>query len=103
MSTEDRIYYDLAETINQTIGRKAVSPRRLSKIVAEAKMIRKTKGTMALMSYAQNLPYQFLSASEIETLRRSSKYREFSLRVIDLFVREKVVTPFEAMMLRRSV
>lgn len=100
---QDPLYQEVADLINSTTGRKAVSASRLQKLVLEAKYIRKTQGTMALMSFAQQLPYKFLSANEIETLKRSPKYREFSHRVIDLFVREGVISQFEAMMLRRSI
>ncbi|SDX99256.1 hypothetical protein [Thermoactinomyces sp. DSM 45892] len=100
---KDPLYRDVADLVNTTTGRRAVSASRLQKLVMEAKYVRKTQGTMGLMNYAQRLPYQFLSTNEIEMLRTSPRYREFSYRVIDLFVREGVISQFEAMMLRRAV
>ncbi|TCP70647.1 hypothetical protein [Baia soyae] len=100
---QDPLYKEVSHLVNSTTGRKAVSASRLQKLVMEAKYVRRTQGTMGLMNYAQRLPYQFLSTNEIEMLRRSPKYREFSHRVIDLFVREGVISQFEAMMLRRAV
>jgi hypothetical protein len=45
-------YKNLVDTINQTVGRKAVSVKKIKTLVAQGKKIRKQYGLTRLWSYA---------------------------------------------------
>jgi hypothetical protein len=99
----NQVYQDVVRTINQTLGRKAVSVEQLKSLVNQAKMIRRTKGVMALMSFASQLPYRLFTQQEIDQLQRSPRWSELSGKMIDLMVYEGVITPTEAGMLKRRL
>jgi len=96
-------YRELVQTLNQTVGRQAVTVDQLLALIAEAKKIRKMQGPFGLMSFASELPYRFLTHQEVERIQQSPRWYEFSNKMIDLMVQEGVVTPFEATMLKRNV
>jgi hypothetical protein len=97
------LYREVARTINQTVGRNAISADQLAGLVKEAKQVRKRRGSAGLMKYARELPYRFLTEEEVYKLKQSPRYRELSYKMIDLMVVEQVITPFEAMLLKRQV
>ncbi|SFJ61360.1 hypothetical protein [Thermoflavimicrobium dichotomicum] len=97
------LYQEIADGINQTVGRKAVTVGKLKQIVKEGKQIRRTQGMMALWQYAQNIPYRFLTSEEAEMLRNSPRFRELSNKTLELLVMEGVITPLEGKMFRRYI
>jgi hypothetical protein len=101
--SREREYQEIADSINQLVGRQAVSSKKIKSIVKEAKYIRKTEGTAGLLRFATALPYQFFTPQELEYIQTTSQYRELSARLIDLLIAEGVISSFEAMFLRRQV
>jgi 3-methyladenine DNA glycosylase Tag len=96
-------YTEIADSINQMVGRQAVTPKKIKSVIKEAKHIRKTQGTPGLLRFATALPYQFFTPQELEYIQTTPQYRELSARMIDLLVAEGVISSFEAMFLRRQV
>lgn len=96
----EQIYKDTAKAINQELGRKAVSAEYLMQLVQEAKKIRQTKGTQGLIEFGSNLPNKLFTENEIRQLKRSPQYRATLAKLIDLLVYERVINPFEAMLLK---
>jgi hypothetical protein len=103
MNNNDALYQDLVNTINQIVGRRAVSVKKMKLLIAEAKRIRRQHGVMGLWSYAQRLPEHFFTHEEIEKLQHSPKLYELSDKLVDAMVVEKVITPVEARMIKRSI
>lgn len=103
MSHNDHVYQDVARTINQTVGRKAVTVEQMKSLVKEAKVVRRTQGVMGLWAFASQIPYRFFTEKEIEKLKQSPRWYELSSKMIDLMVQEKVITPMEAKMLKRHL
>jgi hypothetical protein len=99
----DTVYKNLVDTINQTVGRKAVSLKKIKTLVAEGKRIRKQYGLTGLWSYASQLPYHFFTKEEIKKLKESPRWNELSYKTIDAMVEEGVINPMEARMIKRSV
>jgi hypothetical protein len=100
----DTVYKNLADTINQTVGRKAVSVKKIKTLVADGKRIRKQYGLTGLWLYASlQLPYHFFTKKEIEKLKKSPRWNELSYKTIDAMVVEGVINPMEARMIKRSV
>jgi len=97
------LYMDLARTINQTLGRKAIHPERIRQAVKEAKRIKRYGGTAELIHYATHLYETWFTPEEVEMLKRSPRKKELSYRMIDLLIMEKVLTPAQGMMLKRMV
>ena len=52
-------YQSLADYINQTLSRKAISARKIDALVREAKRIRQQQGLMGLWNFASQLPARF--------------------------------------------
>jgi hypothetical protein len=100
--SREREYQEIADSINQLVGRQAVTPKKIKNIVKEAKHIRKTQGTSGLLRYASALPYQFFTQQELDYIQTTPQYRDLSARLIDLLVAEGVISAFEAMFLRRQ-
>ncbi|RAL26136.1 hypothetical protein [Thermoflavimicrobium daqui] len=100
---KDVLYREIADGINQTVGRKAVSVEQLKKIVDEGKYIRQSQGSMALYQFAQEIPYRFLTEREAEKLKNSPNFSDLSTKTIELLLLERVITPFEARMMRRYI
>jgi hypothetical protein len=99
----DTVYKNLVDTINQTVGRKAVSVKKIKTLVAEGKRIRKQYGLTGLWSYTLQFPYHFFTKEEIEKLKKSPRWNELSYKTIDAMVAEGVINPMEARMIKRSV
>jgi hypothetical protein len=99
----DTVYKNLADTINQTVGREAVSVKKIKTLVAEGKRIRKQYGVTGLWSYASQLPYHFFTEEEIEKLQQSPRWYELSSKMIDALVAEGVINSMEASMIKRSL
>ena len=102
-SEANAFYKELAHNINRTLGRKAVSADRIRRGVKQAKQIRRTGGMTALLHFARGLAERLFSPEEVEKLKQSPRYREYSHRMIDLLVWEEVITRTEALMLIRAV
>jgi hypothetical protein len=100
VSKED-FYRELASEINRTLKRKAVTSKQIQDVVEQARYIRRSRGLMGLWAFASELPYRFFTHEEIELLKRSPKWHEFTSRMIDLMVIEGVITPAEAGLLKR--
>lgn len=96
-------YSDFVQAVNQTVGRKALTVDQLQQLIWEAKRIRQRYGVMGLMSFASDLPYRFFTHEEIEKMKNSPYYVEFSSKMIDLMVMEGVLTPMEARLLKRHL
>ncbi|MBN2908282.1 hypothetical protein JQC72_01945 [Polycladomyces sp. WAk] len=103
MNPDKVLYMDLARTINQTLGRKAIHPERIRQAVEEAKRIKRYGGTAELIHYATHLYETWFTPEEVEMLKRSPRKKELSYRMIDLLILEKVLTPAQGMMLKRMV
>ncbi|MBA4602410.1 hypothetical protein [Thermoactinomyces mirandus] len=101
MNQRDAFYRELAEEINRTVGRKAVSASKIKSLIRQAKQIRAVYGTAGLMSFARELPWRLFTPQEIERLQRSPRWPELSSKFVDAMVMEEVITPFEANMIRR--
>ncbi|MBA4494748.1 hypothetical protein ACFO25_17450 [Paenactinomyces guangxiensis] len=99
----NHVYQVVARTINQTLGRKAVTVDQIKSLVSQAKMIRRRQGVMGLLAFSQQIPYRLFTQEEIERLKRSPRWYELSSKMIDLMVTEGVLTPAEAGMLKRSI
>ncbi|MCH5584949.1 hypothetical protein MK805_08175 [Shimazuella sp. AN120528] len=99
----EREYQEISDSINQLVGRKAVTSKKIKNVINEAKHIRKTQGTSGLLRFASALPYQFFTPKELDHIQATPQYRELSNRLIDLLVVEGVISSFEAMFLRRQV
>jgi hypothetical protein len=99
----DMFYKNVVDTINQTVGRKAVSVKKIKTLVAQGKKIRKQYGMRRLWSYASQLPYQFFTKGEIAKLKKSPRWNEFSQKTIAAMVEEGLINPMEASMVKRSV
>ena len=103
MNQRNAFYEELAEEINRTVGRKAVSPGKIKSLIQQAKQIRRSYGKMGLWSFARELPWQICTPKEIDRLQRSPRWHELSNQFVDAMVMEGVITPFEANMIRRSL
>ncbi|MBA4544044.1 MULTISPECIES: hypothetical protein [Thermoactinomyces] len=103
MNNNDALYQDLVNTINQTVGRRAVSVRKMKQLIAEARRIRMQYGVMGLWSYAQQLPEHFFTREELEKLQNSPRLYELSDKMVDAMVVEQVITPTEARMIKRTI
>jgi hypothetical protein len=101
MNQRDAFYVELAEEINRTVGRNAVSPQKIKSLIKQAKQIRRSYGKMGLWAFARELPWQIFTPREIDRLQRSPRWHELSNRFVDAMVMEGVITPFEANMIRR--
>jgi hypothetical protein len=97
------LYHDLARTINRTLGRTVVTVEGIHRTVEEAKRVRQTGGTMALLQYVNGLSERLFSPVDVEKLKQSPRRTELSNRMLDLLVLEKVLTPGQAMMLKGMV
>jgi hypothetical protein len=99
----DTFYKNVVDTINQTVGRKAVSVNKIKTLVAEGKQIRKQYGLTRLWSYVLQLPNRFFTKGEIKKLMKSPRWNEFSHKTIAAMVEEGMIKPMEASMIKRYV
>lgn len=96
-------YQALADQINRTVSRKAVTAKEIDSLVRKAKRIRQTQGVFGLWNFASQLPSHFFTESEIERLRQSPEWFAFSRQFIQILIREGVITPWEARMIDRYI
>lgn len=101
--SREQTYQEIADEINQLVGRQAMTAKRLRSLIKEAKSIRAAQGTPGLIRFASSLPYQIFTQQELDYIQSTPQYRHLSGRLIDLLVAEGVVSPFEAMFLRKQV
>src|SRR5690606_10899972 len=97
------LYLEAAQHINRILRRKAVSVRRIHRLIEQAKQVRRSGGVLALLHFSTALAHRLFTPEEVERLKQSPRYRELSHRLIDLMVEEQVITRREAMMLKRAV
>lgn len=97
----DGAYQKLVDSINKMVGRQAVTSVKLKNLIKEAKTIRKTQGTSGLLRFASALPHQFFTQKEIDKIQKSPQWDVLSNKMIDLLVSENVVSPFEAVFMRK--
>lgn len=97
---KDGFYRELVNEINHTVGREAVTVDQLQSLLYQAKTIRQSQGIMGLMSFANQLPYRFLTPQEVQLIQQTPRFRELSQKTIRMLVLEGVITPFEANMIR---
>jgi hypothetical protein len=97
------LYEVAAQHVNRILGRRAVSVRRIHHVIEQAKQVRRSGGAFALLHYSTELVHRLFTPEEVEKLKQSPRYREFSHRLLDLMVEEQVITRREAMMLKRAV
>lgn len=97
------LYREVAQYVNRIIGRKAVTAKMLHQWVEDAKIIKRSRGTFALITHYHRLYKQMLSEEEVEQLKRSPRKTELSYRMIDVLVREGVLSPAQAKMLKQYV
>jgi hypothetical protein len=100
---KNAIYAEAARQINQILGRKAVSVRRIHRLIEQAKQIRRSGGVLALLHFSTEMVHRLFTPEEVEMLKQSPRYREMSFQLIDLMVEEQVITRREAMILKRAV
>ncbi len=103
MSEKERFYAELVQVINRTLGRRAVTVERVRRTVNEAKRVKKMEGVPGLLAYATNLADRLFTPREAEMLKESPYRKVYSDRMIDLLVREKILTPLQGRMLKRTV
>lgn len=103
LNEKEQFYAELVQAINHTLGRRAVTVGQVRQTVKEAKRVRKREGMPGLLLYATNLSDHLFTPREAELLKRSPYRRTYSYRMIDLLVYEKVLTPFQGQMLKRTV
>jgi hypothetical protein len=99
----DTFYKNVVATMNQTVGRKAVSVKKIKTLVAQGKQIRKQYGLTRLLLHASQLPYHFFTKGEIEKLKKPPRWNEFSYKTIAAMVAEGLIKPMEASMIKRYV
>lgn len=100
MSSKAALYHDVAQAVNRTLGRKAVTVEQINQTVEYAKRIRKKRGGSGLLQYLNTLQDRWFTPQEVERLKHSPRSKELSRRMLDLLVTEKVISPAEAMMLK---
>ena len=66
-------YQSLADYINQTLSRKAISARKIDALVREAKRIRQQQGLMGLWNFASQLPARFFTESRNRAFKAISR------------------------------
>lgn len=94
-------YQAVALSINKTVGRQAVTVKKLQGMARKAKLVRKNQGQLALIAYGKQILQQIFSANEIESLKRSNQYKPIILKLVQLLVEEKVVSTLEAALIKR--
>ena len=55
MNQRDAFYDELAEEINRTVGRKAVSPGKIKSLIQQAKQIRRSYGENGTMVFCTGI------------------------------------------------
>lgn len=99
----EEVYRSLAKNINRTLGRKAISARKIDALVEEAKWVRTRRGKMGLWQFTSQLPSRYFTPNEIDQLKASPVWGEFSHQLIQILLNERVITPMEAQMVRQYI
>ena len=97
------LYQELAMKVNKTLNRKAITVDQIYAVVEKAKIIKKTKGAFGLFSFATSIPSQFFTDTEIEKLKKSPQWEEFSQKMINLFVKEGIISKMQANMVKNYI
>ncbi|MFC4076441.1 hypothetical protein [Salinithrix halophila] len=97
------LYREVAQTVNQALGRKAITPERIARTVEEAHGLRQRRGVFALLQYVNQLPNRYFTEEELEILKAHPRRRELTNRMLAHLVREGIITYTESMMLKRMV
>lgn len=103
MSNHQALYRETARYVNKIIRRKAVTPKMFHQWVEDAKRIKRTTGTMGLLSHYKRLYKQILTEHEIEKLKNSARKTELSYRLVDVLVEEGVLSATQAKWLKQYV
>lgn len=100
---KEAFYQSLAQNINQTLGRKAITAQKIDSIINYAKKVRRQQGVMGLWNFAAQLPLTLFTETEIERLKQSSQWETFTRKLIQVLIHERVISPFEAQMLYKYI
>jgi len=96
-------YQQIANWVNQSLGRKAIRAKQIEEAVQKAKRIRRQQGVWGLWNYASQLPYQYFTEAEMEHLRQLPEWPHYAQQFIHHLIQEGVVTPWEAKMMERYI
>ncbi|PTM59115.1 hypothetical protein [Desmospora activa] len=97
------LYRELAQTVNRSLGRQAITTTLIEQTVAEAKKVRRLRGTWGLVKFLEGRMDRLFSSHEMEKLKLHPRRRELSYRMLDHLVAEGVMSPTESLMLKRMV
>ena len=103
MSEKERFYAELVQVINRTLGRRAVTVERVRRTVNEAKRVKKMEGVPGLLAYATNLADRLFTPRAAEMLKEPPHKTAYTARMLHLLVHEKILTPLQGRMLKRTV
>lgn len=103
MGVHQALYREIAKYVNKVVRRKAVTAQMFHQWVEEAKRIKVTTGTMGLINHYKRLYKQVLSEREVEMLKHSPRKIELSYRLIDVLIKEDVLSPTQAKWLKHYV
>ncbi|SHE60351.1 hypothetical protein SAMN05444392_10233 [Seinonella peptonophila] len=98
-----KYYQQLAERVNQRIGRRALTAEKIESIINRARRIRARHGVRALWNYASGLPYELFTEREINLLRQSPEWHAVSYELIDVLIQKGVITPWEAQFMKQYI
>ncbi|WP_054949931.1 hypothetical protein [Numidum massiliense] len=97
------LYKEIASYINRVVGRRVVTPMLFHEWVEEAKVIKRRRGTLALVSHYRRLYKQYVTEEEEEVLKRSRRKNELSFKMIDVLIAEGVLSLTQANLLKQYV
>lgn len=97
------LYQQIADWVNQSLERKAISANQIVRIVQKAKSIRQQQGVWALWNFASQLPSNYFTEDEIEHLRQLPEWSIYAQQFIQQLIREGIITPWEAKMMERYI
>lgn len=97
------LYREVEQAVNQALGRQAITTPMLKQTVAEAKKVRRLRGTWGVVKFLESRMERQFSPHEVEQLKLHPRRRELSYRMLDHLVAERVISPTESMMLKRML
>lgn len=103
LSNHMALYREAAKYVNQVIKRKAVTAHMIHRWVEEAKRIQQTRGIMGLVTHYKRLYKHLLTEQEIKKLKKAPRKTELAFRLIEVLVKEGVLTPNQAKWLKQYV
>lgn len=103
MGKQQALYRDIAQTVNQTLGRQAISVTLIKQTIAEAKQVRQIRGSWGLLRFLEKRVERVFLPHEVEKLKRHPRWKELSTRMVDHLAAQRVITATEALMLKRMV